>query len=258
MPAPNGIYTLEAAFYLGRQVDGPGEQLLLSHEIVVSGSTDLILPEDALQKASAQTSMKLWLEAHIGPAVAREQKGEYFVNMGGEWQPASQQAYQEALASLSTSVLLEPGQWEVTLASKFGFPPDEIVVKIDGETGNVASIVPDLEAELKGGVLAAFDVQGSKFRVFVTDPDTIAGLFRLQQGASQATIPIGALRSGPGAGLHNAPWSWHLEDARLAEFTIELCDGNPQYVEEELDYWLNTVQSYCPWSAILVGIEDHR
>jgi len=44
----------------------------------------------------------------------------------------------------------------------------------------------------------------------------------------------------------------------MAEFTIELCDGMPGFVESELDYWLDTVKSYCPWSAKLIEIKDYR
>ena len=59
---------------------------------------------------------------------------------------------------------------------------------------------------------------------------------------------------------HNEPWSWHLDpvDIEMAEFTIELCDAAPGTVEEDLDYWLNTVGRYCPWGAELVDLEDFR
>jgi len=44
----------------------------------------------------------------------------------------------------------------------------------------------------------------------------------------------------------------------MAEITIELCDGIPSQVEENLDYWLNTVQRFRPWSAMIVKIEYFR
>jgi len=39
---------------------------------------------------------------------------------------------------------------------------------------------------------------------------------------------------------------------------MELCDGTPSQVEAKLDYWLETVQRFCPWSAKIVKIEDYR
>ena len=60
--------------------------------------------------------------------------------------------------------------------------------------------------------------------------------------------------------MHNTPWAWHIDpqEVGLAEFTIELCDGTPQFVEDELGYWLNTVERFCPWTAKLMKIDDYR
>lgn len=114
--------------------------------------------------------------------------------------------------------------------------------------------------DLRGGVLATFEVSGERFRVWVTSTATIAQLIALDEGSSQATIPIGPVRRGSGQGSHNDPWSWHLDPAEtsMAEFTIELCDGRPSFVEDHVDEWIGTVGSYCPWGAELVGLEDYR
>lgn len=113
---------------------------------------------------------------------------------------------------------------------------------------------------LAGGVLVTFDVDGEVFRVWVTNPATIEQIIALRDGKSQANIPNGAIREGPGQGNHNAPWSWHLdpEEIEMAEMTIELCDGRPTYVEENLAEFVNTVGRYCPWSARLVEVQDYR
>ena len=263
--ALNGIYTLEASFFPGRQVEKPQpEPLKLTHEIQVAGSVDIIDSEEAQGIAKEHKSVQLWMKAHTGTAVGREQKGSYMVNLGGEWQSASQEMYEEALAAAeSPSVsLLEslPEQWRILYASKFGFPPSDIAVTINARTGEITGVQPDLAGELQGGVLATFTVGTTEFCIFVTNPDTIDELLRLQQGESQANIPNGLLKRGPGKGLHNAPWSWHLdpEKTSMAEFTIEVCDGIPEFVEEDLDYWLNSVGQYCPWSAQLKEIEDYR
>jgi hypothetical protein len=110
-----------------------------------------------------------------------------------------------------------------------------------------------------GGVLATFAVGEETFKVFVTNPATIQQLFDLRDGLSDASIPSGALRTGPGAGGHNLPWSWHLDpdDIEMAELAIEACDGTPSIVEDDLAGYL-AIGRFCPWSATLVDLEDLR
>jgi hypothetical protein len=57
-----------------------------------------------------------------------------------------------------------------------------------------------------------------------------------------------------GNGGHNLNWSWHFvpDEWVLAEFSIELCDGIPSYVENDLKYWIETVGSFCPWSSYVL------
>ena len=114
--------------------------------------------------------------------------------------------------------------------------------------------------ELENGVLATFTVSGEVFKVWVTNPGTIQQLFDLAEGSAKATIPNGRIHRGPGWAAHNQPWSWHLdpEDLQMAEVTIEVCDARPSYVEENLDYFVNSVGRYCPWGAVLVNLEDFR
>jgi hypothetical protein len=113
---------------------------------------------------------------------------------------------------------------------------------------------------LVGGVLATFEVVDNTFSVWVTNETTIQQLFDLWAGASSANIPNGRILRGPGEAGHNEAWSWHLdpEEIEMAEATIELCDGTPSYVEETLDYWVDTVGYYCPWSAELIRLYDFR
>jgi hypothetical protein len=113
---------------------------------------------------------------------------------------------------------------------------------------------------LRGGVLATFLVVDEQFRIWVTNAETIGQLFDLQAGRSSASIPAGRIAAGPGQAGHNAPWSWHLdpEQIQMAEVTIEVCDARPSYVEENRDYFLDTLGTYCPWSAQLASLVDYR
>jgi hypothetical protein len=119
--------------------------------------------------------------------------------------------------------------------------------------------VVDPHPDLKGGVLATFQVEGDTFRFWTSNPATIGGLFALEDGESQASIPNGPLVSGPGQGYHNQPWGWHLDpdQTEMAENTIEVCSGLPSFVEENLADWM-ALGRYCPWSAVLTGLEDFR
>ena len=77
----------------------------------------------------------------------------------------------------------------------------------------------------------------------------------ISQARAQLLLPpsqrlqfvIGAIEAGDGG--HNIGWNWHFADASLTETAIELCDGTPRLLEADLDYWLNTVRSFCPWSS---------
>jgi hypothetical protein len=111
---------------------------------------------------------------------------------------------------------------------------------------------------LRGGALATFEVEGERFRVWTTNPQTIHDLRDLQQGTSTANIPNGRILRGPGWARYNAPYRWHLDpqDITMAEVAIELCDGLPSYVDENVDEFVERVGRYCPWAAKLVELQD--
>lgn len=50
---------------------------------------------------------------------------------------------------------------------------------------------------------------------------------------------------------YNDNWSWHFAENQwnLAEISTEVCDGRPSFVEEDLDYWVDQVGRFCPWSS---------
>lgn len=126
--------------------------------------------------------------------------------------------------------------------------------------GACGDSLPTPPEELDGGVLATFEVRSERFHVWTRDPETIQQLEALEEGDSGANIPNGELRRGPGPGEFNAPWSWHMdpESVEMAEVTTEVCDGTPSFVESEVDYFVDEVGRYCPWSAELVGLQDLR
>lgn len=42
----------------------------------------------------------------------------------------------------------------------------------------------------------------------------------------------------------------------MVEAAIEVCDGTPSFVEDEVDYFVDTVGRYCPWSARLIEVQN--
>jgi len=89
------------------------------------------------------------------------------------------------------------------------------------------------------------DVNDERFIIYVTDAETIRLAIENMEGKNNM-FPMEELERGDGG--FNKPWNWHLkpDTVRMVEVSIELCDGTPSLVENELEYWLGTIKSYCP------------
>ena len=101
---------------------------------------------------------------------------------------------------------------------------------------------------------AAFEVSacsGQTFNIRLVDPGLIA---RANELIGESNQPIVNGRLVRGNGGFNGPWSWHLapESIEFADVTVEVCDGCPQMVEGDLDYWVDTVGRFCPWTSRVV------
>lgn len=108
-------------------------------------------------------------------------------------------------------------------------------------------------SERQEAVTFAFRLHGlpssEEFRATISSPEVIAlarSQIRLPQ-SERRLFAVGSIR--PGNGGHNGDWGWHFSEVNLTELAIELCDGRPSMVQADLDYWLNTVKSFCPWSS---------
>lgn len=95
------------------------------------------------------------------------------------------------------------------------------------------------------------EVSGEEFVIEVTTAAQVAAMeARLASG--EEGVINGAITAGDAG--YNAPWSWHVVPATVEapDLAIELCDGRPSMVEENLEYWLQTVGRFCPWGAVVV------
>jgi hypothetical protein len=114
------------------------------------------------------------------------------------------------------------------------------------------------ETKLSGGILATFDVIGERYSIFISNPATIQQVLALKAGTASASIPNGRLVRGQV--FYNKPWSWHIDsqDIAMVDFTIEIYDGLPSHVQNDLNYWLDTVGRFAPWQAKLTAVQDYR
>lgn len=101
---------------------------------------------------------------------------------------------------------------------------------------------------------AVFEVEVNQefFRIRLDDPDQIAEA-EAAMNTDRIGVLLGELERGDGG--FNAPYHWHLipETVIFPDAAIEVCSGRPQSdVEADLDYWIDTLGTYCPWSAQVV------
>jgi len=91
------------------------------------------------------------------------------------------------------------------------------------------------------------------FIIWTADAEIIA-LSREQLNLSKDAVKKhihGIIKAGDGE--YNQPWSWHIDpdNWELADASIELCDGSPTYIEDNLEDWIKTVGYYCPWGSYI-------
>jgi hypothetical protein len=262
--APNGVYRVTASFgYGSAKCLDCASGTILSHWIQVSGSYDLINLSQAYDAVRELPAFKRWFHAHDGWGVARKYPNDkkYYVNIDGRWGDVPEEVYILAGQGNVNSIrTLTTESWNLEYTANYGWLPHRLVFRVDTKTNEIISVEPDLDAELEGGVLARFETPTHHVYLFTYDPKTIEQLFALQQEPALGLFPVGMLKPGPGPGLFNSPWSWHLdpENTKLSDRSNKECDGSSGFVEDALEYWLNTVGTFCPSSARLIQITDFR
>jgi hypothetical protein len=98
-------------------------------------------------------------------------------------------------------------------------------------------------------------VADERFVIKLVTKEQIEVAEAMLEGRIPQKIVVGTLADGNG-GFNHDPlsgrnWSWHLipETVSFADQAIELCDGKPSYIEENKEYWLETVKQFCPWDS---------
>jgi hypothetical protein len=131
-------------------------------------------------------------------------------------------------------------------------PADSSVDRAD--TGGTMNDAGALCSERTGGALIRFAIGNESLTVWVTNDSFIAEAERLRM-AGERRIPSFALLDDTDC---DPQWTWHVDPASVAfaDVTIEVCDGLPSHIENDKRYWLETLGSYCPWSARVVSVDD--
>ena len=102
------------------------------------------------------------------------------------------------------------------------------------------------------GMYFVVDVVGERFTMLAVDQHAIRDALDNMNGLNNMH-PIGVLDFGDGG--FNKPWGWHYkpETVTMTDMSIEVCDDEPHFVQENLSYWVNTVKFYCPWGAKIIS-----
>ena len=125
--------------------------------------------------------------------------------------------------------------------------------------GSCCQTLPTVCPEREGGAEITFLVaEEEEITLWITDGTFIEEAIRLLDAGAQRVPNF--LEVIPAPSCVDPQWSWHVDPAAVewADFTIELCDGRPSYIEENLCTWLEQVGSWCPWSARVIAITDFR
>ena len=93
------------------------------------------------------------------------------------------------------------------------------------------------------------------FVATTSDPDVLAAVREEldRANADRSFYILGPLAEGDGG--HNPGWGWHfVPDAwELTDTSMDLCDADPQFIEDTLQDWIKKIGRYCPKGARLVA-----
>ena len=101
-------------------------------------------------------------------------------------------------------------------------------------------------------ILGTFETPSGSFIAKIDDPVSIDRARAALGAGGSAGVPNGRIVEGDGG--VNIGHNWHLQEVELVDVTIEACDGTADFVDENLEVFLD-LGHYCPWSALVVAIE---
>jgi hypothetical protein len=128
-------------------------------------------------------------------------------------------------------------------------PPEETErVGPDGYVLTVDEDMPGLTRRFQIGrfFTLGFEGRDDEFVVFVNERKPIKLMKAEAEAEDKTLIVSGIVRD---EAPYNDDWSYSMGPGSivLGEAFVEVCDGNPRYVERHKDEWLG--KRWCPWSS---------
>lgn len=121
-----------------------------------------------------------------------------------------------------------------------------------------ATLPPDCPGGgLGGGAYVNFRIVNESLTAWVTNGPFIDRAKELLAAGTHQIPIFGTLLDGRTV---DPQWTWHVDpqNVSFADAAVEVCDGLPSHIEGSKAYWLGTVGSYCPWSAVVNAVDDRR
>ena len=132
-----------------------------------------------------------------------------------------------------------------------------VVLSIVAITGLLGMSVPAAAAApttsaAGPAVVATFATRGAQvWRARLTESSAIASARAQLAGTEQIpTFPFGLIVYG--AADDNIGYSWHLDNVKMVQAAMEVCDGRPSDVEAHRV----TSPFYCPWGTKVIALQD--
>ena len=94
-------------------------------------------------------------------------------------------------------------------------------------------------------------LEGERFTVFVNRAKDIEAMTTEAAAEDKTQMVTGIVRD---ARRYNAPWEFTMGPGSiiLAEVSTEVCDADPNYVQDHKRAWMG--DRWCPWSSYVAGV----
>jgi hypothetical protein len=146
--APTGNYRIHCEFFIGSySTDIEPVKLSTSVEIRVENAKIIITPDEAIAIARRAPDVESWYNEHSGPNLVKYENNQYYLYFESGWERASpdttvdgmtleefRQSYEPAYNALMVDNI-----WQVRFFTKFGAPPNVMIVNIEPTTGKILS-----------------------------------------------------------------------------------------------------------------------
>jgi hypothetical protein len=134
----------------------------------------------------------------------------------------------------------------------------EVLQEAEPPTTPTTPTNPEIDpacAERTGGALVTFDVHHETLRLWITNGAFIARARELIGNTDFHPTPMFEKVIGGYDACSGRQWSVDPERVGFADFTTEVCDAVPSYIDANLG-WVQNPGNYCPWGPRVVSVEE--